>query len=43
MTCGAVRRGGVLILGTDQLAMLLGQRLKQAGEEVIFLGAIRNN
>ncbi|HEX4667549.1 MAG TPA: monovalent cation:proton antiporter family protein [Chthoniobacterales bacterium] len=35
---GAVRRGGVLILGTDQLAMLLGQRLKQAGEEVVFLG-----
>ena len=34
----AVRRGGVLILGTDQLAMLLGQRLKQAGEEVVFLG-----
>ncbi|MGH8164747.1 MAG: potassium channel family protein, partial [Rhodanobacteraceae bacterium] len=34
----AVRRGGVIILGTDQLAMLLGQRLKQAGEEVVFLG-----
>ncbi len=32
------QRGGVVILGTDQLAMLLGQRLKQAGEEVIFVG-----
>lgn len=35
---GGATRGGVLILGTDQLAMLLGQRLKQAGEEVVFLG-----
>ncbi len=35
---GTLRRGGVLILGTDQLAMLLGQRLKQAGEEVILVG-----
>ena len=35
---GAALRGGVLILGTDQLAILLGQRLKQAGEEVVFLG-----
>lgn len=35
---GGTSRGGVLILGTDQLAMLLGQRLKQAGEEVVFLG-----
>ena len=34
----AAQRGGVIILGTDQLAMLLGQRLKQAGEEVILLG-----
>ncbi|MEO5718550.1 MAG: monovalent cation:proton antiporter family protein [Chthoniobacterales bacterium] len=34
----ATSRGGVLILGTDQLAMLLGQRLKLAGEEVVFLG-----
>ncbi len=34
----AALRGGVLILGTDQLAILLGQRLKQAGEEVVFLG-----
>ncbi|MGI8891474.1 MAG: monovalent cation:proton antiporter family protein [Chthoniobacterales bacterium] len=34
----AARRGGVLILGTGQLAMLLGQRLKQAGEEVILIG-----
>ncbi len=34
----AVRRGGVLILGTDQLAMLLAQRLRQAGEAVILLG-----
>ncbi len=32
------QRGGVVILGTGQLAMLLGQRLKQAGEEVIFIG-----
>ena len=32
------QRGGVVILGTDQLAMLLGQRLKQAGEEVTFIG-----
>ena len=31
-------RGGVVILGTDQLAVLLGQRLKQAGEEVVFVG-----
>ena len=35
---GTALRGGVLILGTDQLAILLGQRLKQAGEEVVFLG-----
>lgn len=35
---GAALRGGVIILGTDQLAILLGQRLKQAGEEVVFLG-----
>ncbi len=35
---GAVQRGRVLILGTDQLAMLLAQRLKQAGEEVVLLG-----
>ncbi len=32
------QRGGVVILGTGQLAMLLGQRLKQAGEEVTFIG-----
>lgn len=35
---GTVRRGSVLILGTGQLAMLLGQRLKQAGEDVILIG-----
>ncbi len=34
----ATARGGVLILGTDQLAMLLGQRLKLVGEDVVFLG-----
>ncbi|MGI8436850.1 MAG: monovalent cation:proton antiporter family protein [Chthoniobacterales bacterium] len=32
------QRGGVVILGTGQLAMLLGQRLKLAGEEVVFIG-----
>jgi Kef-type K+ transport system membrane component KefB/Trk K+ transport system NAD-binding subunit len=35
---GTAERGGVVILGTDQLAVLLGQRLKQAREEVVFVG-----
>ena len=35
---GTAERGGVVILGTDQLALLLGQRLKQAREEVVFIG-----
>jgi Trk K+ transport system NAD-binding subunit len=32
------RRQGVVILGTDQLAVLLGQRLRDSGEEVTFIG-----
>jgi Trk K+ transport system NAD-binding subunit len=35
---GAAQRGAILILGTGQLAILLAQRLKQAGEEVALLG-----
>ncbi|MDQ2659654.1 MAG: monovalent cation:proton antiporter family protein [Verrucomicrobiota bacterium] len=35
----SAQRGGVVILGTGQLAILLGQRLKLAGEEVIFIGS----
>lgn len=34
---GKVRKG-VVILGTDQLAALLGQRLRKRGEEVTFIG-----
>jgi Kef-type K+ transport system membrane component KefB/Trk K+ transport system NAD-binding subunit len=34
----AVQRQGVVILGTDQLAVLLGQRLRDAGEPVTFIG-----
>ena len=33
-----VQREGVVILGTDQLAVLLGQRLRDAGEPVTFIG-----
>jgi Kef-type K+ transport system membrane component KefB/Trk K+ transport system NAD-binding subunit len=35
------KREGVFIAGTDQLAILLGQWLKRAGEEVTFLGCDR--
>jgi Kef-type K+ transport system membrane component KefB/Trk K+ transport system NAD-binding subunit len=31
-------RKGVIILGTDQLAVLLGQRLRHSGEPVTFIG-----
>ncbi len=31
-------RKGVVILGTDQLAVLLGQRLRHTGERVTFIG-----
>jgi Trk K+ transport system NAD-binding subunit len=34
----AKRREGVVILGTDQLAALLGQRLRKRGERVTFIG-----
>lgn len=34
---GVTKRGGVVILGTDQLAVLLGHRLKAAGEDVLFI------
>jgi Kef-type K+ transport system membrane component KefB/Trk K+ transport system NAD-binding subunit len=33
-----VQRDGIVILGTDQLAVLLGQRLRQTGERVTFIG-----
>jgi Kef-type K+ transport system membrane component KefB/Trk K+ transport system NAD-binding subunit len=32
------RREGIIILGTGQLAVLLGRRLRQAGESVTFIG-----
>jgi Kef-type K+ transport system membrane component KefB/Trk K+ transport system NAD-binding subunit len=32
------RRDGVIVLGTDQLAVLLGERVRAAGEQVTFLG-----
>jgi Kef-type K+ transport system membrane component KefB/Trk K+ transport system NAD-binding subunit len=32
------RREGVVVLGTDQLAMLVGQRLRDSGERVTFIG-----
>jgi Kef-type K+ transport system membrane component KefB/Trk K+ transport system NAD-binding subunit len=32
------KREGVVILGTEQLAVLLGQRLREAGEQVTFIG-----
>ncbi len=35
----APQRRGVLILGADQLSMLLGARLRQGGEEVTFVTA----
>ena len=34
----AKRRDGVIVLGTDQLAVLLGERVRAAGEQVTFLG-----
>ena len=34
----ASRRHGTIILGTDQLAHLLGERLRRRDEEVVFLG-----
>ncbi|MGA7670770.1 MAG: cation:proton antiporter, partial [Nitrolancea sp.] len=34
----AVKREGVIILGTEQLARLLGERVHAAGEPVTFLG-----
>lgn len=34
----ATKREGVIILGTEQLAMLLGERVRAAGEQVTFLG-----
>jgi len=37
----ANRREGVIIFGTDQLARLLGQRVRQAGEAVTFMGRDR--
>jgi Kef-type K+ transport system membrane component KefB/Trk K+ transport system NAD-binding subunit len=37
----ASRREGVIILGTDQLAKLLGQRVQQSGENVTFMGRDR--
>jgi Kef-type K+ transport system membrane component KefB/Trk K+ transport system NAD-binding subunit len=36
------KREGVMIAGTDQLAVLLGQWLEKAGEEVTFLGLDRD-
>lgn len=39
----AAQRSGVVILGTDQLAILLGQRLKQGGESVRFIGCDQDN
>lgn len=33
-----IKREGIVILGTDQLAVLLGQRLRQTGERVTFIG-----
>jgi Kef-type K+ transport system membrane component KefB/Trk K+ transport system NAD-binding subunit len=32
------KREGVIIIGTEQLAMLLGERVRAAGEQVTFLG-----
>ncbi len=32
------KRAGVVILGTDQLALLLAQRLQATGEKVVFIG-----
>ena len=34
----ATKREGVIILGTEQLAVLLGERVRAAGERVTFLG-----
>lgn len=34
----SAKREGVIILGTDQLAMLLGQRLRKSGEKTTFVG-----
>jgi Trk K+ transport system NAD-binding subunit len=34
----ATRRDGVIVVGTDQLAVLLGDRVRAAGERVTFLG-----
>jgi Kef-type K+ transport system membrane component KefB/Trk K+ transport system NAD-binding subunit len=34
----ATRRDGVIVVGTDQLAVLLGERVRAAGERVTFLG-----
>ncbi len=37
------RREGVIVLGTDQLARLLGQRLRQNGETLRFVGNDQEN
>lgn len=34
----AAKREGVIILGTEQLALLLGERVRASGEKVTFLG-----
>ena len=39
----AALRGGVLILGTDQLAMLLGQRLNRRARKLFSSAGTRNN
>lgn len=37
------QRSGIIILGTDQMAMLLGQRLKLSGEPLRFIGHDQTN
>lgn len=37
-----VSRRGVVVLGTGQLAVLLGQRLRQTGERVAYIGSDQN-